>query len=167
MLSPSTALAMPGRKCAKPGLSRTPLPSVFTTVTVPRRQASVSPTTPSLDPGRRSNGSEKLASTRRITTSTGSKCPMERIHSRPRRMVRSAFSTNGTPSREASIAWSKAVSEWVPGVSTTIRGSSASVGATEASADRIVWKKAPRPRGALRWNRSGNTLETTRRSAMA
>ena len=136
-------------------------------MTVPRRQASASPTTPSRDPGLRSSGSDQLASTRRTTTSTGSKCPIDRIHNRPRRIVRSAFSTSGTPSREASIAWSNAVSEWVPGVSTTIRGSSASFGATEASAERMVWKNAPRPRGALRRNRSGSTLETTRRSAIA
>ena len=65
------------------------------------------------------------------------------------------------------MAWSKAVSECVPGVSTTTRGSSASFGATEASAERMVWKKAPSPRGALRRNRSGSTRETTRRSAIA
>ena len=82
-------------------------------------------------------------------------------------MIRSALSTSGTPSSEASIAWSKAVSECVPGVSTTTRGSSAWSGATEASADRMVWKNAPRPRGPLRRNRSGSTRETTRRSAIA
>ena len=58
-VSPSTARASRGRNGASPGLSNTPLPRVFTTVTVPRRQASASPTTPSRDAGLRSNGSDQ------------------------------------------------------------------------------------------------------------
>src|SRR6478609_3564275 len=58
-VSPSTALASRGRNGASPGLSSTPLPRVLTTVTVPRRQASASPTTPSRDAGLRSNGSDQ------------------------------------------------------------------------------------------------------------
>ena len=37
----------------------------------------------------------------------------------------------------------------------------------EASAERMVWKNADRPRGAARRNRSGSTLDTARRSAIA
>ena len=71
-VSPRIALASCGRNGSIPGLSRMPLPSGLTTVTVPRRQASVSPTTPSREFGRRSSGSDQEASTRRTTTSTGS-----------------------------------------------------------------------------------------------
>ena len=56
-VSPSTARATPGRNGARPGFSSTPLPRVLTTVTVPRRQASARPTTPSREPGLTAGGS--------------------------------------------------------------------------------------------------------------
>ena len=138
--SPSNAFDSAGRNGNRPGFSSTPLPMVLTTVTVPRRQASVNPTTPSRESGRSASGSDHSASTRRTTTSTGSYRPGARIQSRPPRIVRSALSTSGSPSRVAIAAWSNAVSECVPGLSTTTRGSSAAVGATDSSASRTVWK---------------------------
>ena len=98
-VSPSDRSASSGRKRSSPGLSRMPLPSVLTTVTAPRRNTSTSPTTPSRESARRSSGSAKSASTRRSTTSTRLRVPIDRIHSLPSRTTRSALSTNGKPAR--------------------------------------------------------------------
>jgi len=56
-LSPSIRSHSSGRNRCSPGLSSTPLPSVLTTVTAPRRSTSTSPATPSRESWRRSRGS--------------------------------------------------------------------------------------------------------------
>ena len=77
-----------------PGFSSTPLPSVLTIDTVPRREASTSPGTPSTESPRSSSGSQNMASVRRRITSTGSSRPRDRSHTLPSRTVRSAASTS-------------------------------------------------------------------------
>ena len=73
-------------------------------------------------------------------TSTCSSLPSTRIQTRPSRTVRSLPSSSGKPSSEATKAWSNAVSESVPGLSTTTRGSSTAPGAASTRASRIAWK---------------------------
>ena len=113
---------------------------MLTTLTVPCRTHSSSPVTPSREPGRSSSASIQVESTRRRITSTCSSLPSVRIHTRPSRTVRSLPSSSGKPSREATKAWSKAVSECVPGLSTTTRGSSTEPGAASTRASRIAEK---------------------------
>ena len=122
--SPSRRSHSSGRNGSSAGFSSTPEPTVLTTLTVPCRTHSSSPVTPSREPGRSSSASIQVESTRRRITSTCSSLPSVRIHTRPSRTVRSLPSSSGKPSREATKAWSKAVSECVPGLSTTTRGSS-------------------------------------------
>ena len=122
------------------GFSTMPEPMVLTTLTVPCRTHSTRPATPSRDPGRSSSGSVQMESTRRRMTSTSSSLPSTRIQTRPSRTVRSRPSTSGKPSREARKAWSKAVSDSVPGLSTTTRGFSTRAGAESTRAVRIAWK---------------------------
>ena len=109
--------------------------------TRPRRTASVRPATPSWDSPRSSSGSLHAASTRRRITSTRSS-PTEgdRIQTQPSRTTRSLPWTSGKPSALATNAWSYAVSECVPGDSTTTRGSAWSPCADWSSADRSAQK---------------------------
>ena len=137
---PSSRSHSSGRNGSSAGFSRTPEPRLFTTLTVPWRTHSTRPVTPSRESGRSSSASIQVESTRRRITSTSSSLPSTRIQTRPSRTVRSLPSSSGKPSREATKAWSKAVSEWVPGLSTTTRGSSTALGAASTRASRIAWK---------------------------
>ena len=66
----------PGKNDMNAGLCSRPLPSALATTTLPARNASTSPGTPSIESLRNSSGSQKSSSTRRRITSTRSR-PLE------------------------------------------------------------------------------------------
>ena len=129
-----------------PGSRARPLPSPLTIDTVPSRAASTSPGTPSWESGRSSSGSQKAASTRRRMTSTGSSRPIERCQTRPSRTTQvgaldqreARAARTGRPGRTRSRCPR-------PGVSSTMRGTSARLGASACSATRIAWKNGAEP----------------------
>ena len=170
--SPSRRSQTAGMNGISPGFSSTPAPRPLTSRTRPRRTASVSPATPSCEPARSSSGSHHSASTRRRITSTrscGSCCgkPAGFIHTQPSRTTRSSPCTSGKPRMFAMNAWSYAVSECVPGESTTTRGSATSAGAAWSSAARSAEKYGSmRCRPASSYS-SGSTRDSTRRFSIA
>ena len=127
------------------GFSSTPAPRPFTSRTVPRRTASVSPATPNRESPRSSSGSHHAASTRRMITSMRSVGrlaghPAGFIHTKPPCTTRSLPCTSGKPSAFARNAWSNAVSLSVPGERSTTRGSSTVSSVDESSAARSAAK---------------------------